>query len=67
MDEKQKLTEPAGRKERFWRWLAGPRLVAITSSVGVLVILATAGSIWLTNNNSSLLYIYIASYKTGAY
>ena len=53
LDEKQKVTGPAGRKERFWKWLAGPRLVAITSSVGVLVILATAGAIWLTNNNTS--------------
>jgi hypothetical protein len=53
LDEKQKMTEPAGRKERFWRWLAGPRLIAITTSVGVLVILATAGSIWLTNNNTA--------------
>ena len=53
LDEKQKVTEPTGRKERFWQWLAGPRLVAITSSVGVLVILATAGSIWLTNNNTA--------------
>jgi hypothetical protein len=53
LDEKQKVTEPAGRKERFWQWLAGPRLIAITSSVGVLVILATVGSIWLTNNNTA--------------
>ena len=53
LDEKQKVTEPGGRKERFWQWLAGPRLIAITSSVGVLVILATAGSIWLTNNNTA--------------
>jgi hypothetical protein len=53
LDEKQKVTGPTGRKERFWKWLAGPRLVAITSSVGVLVILATAGAIWLTNNNTS--------------
>jgi Domain of unknown function (DUF4349) len=53
LDEKQKVTEPANRKERFWQWLAGPRLVAITTSVGVLVILATAGSIWLTNNNTA--------------
>jgi len=34
LDEKQKVTEPAGRKERFWQWLAGPRLIAITTSVG---------------------------------
>jgi hypothetical protein len=53
LDEKQKVPEPANRKERFWQWLAGPRLIAITSSVGVLVILATAGSIWLTNNNTA--------------
>jgi len=53
LDLKQKVTEPTGRKERFWQWLAGPRLIAITSSVGVLVILATAGSIWLTNNNTA--------------
>ena len=52
LDEKLKTTESAGRKERFWQWLAGPRLIAITSSVGVLVILATAGSIWITNNNT---------------
>ncbi len=51
--EKQKVTEPANRKERFRQWLAGPRLIAITTSVGVLVILATAGSIWLTNNNTA--------------
>ena len=53
LDARQKVTEPANRKERFWRWLAGPRLIAITTSVGVLVILATAGSIWLTNNNTA--------------
>ena len=53
LDEKVKTTESAGRKERFWQWLAGPRLIAITTSVGVLVILATAGSIWLTNNNTA--------------
>jgi hypothetical protein len=53
LDEKQKVTGPANRKERFWQWLAGPRLIAITTSVGVLVILATAGSIWLTNSHTA--------------
>ncbi len=53
LNETQKVTAPANRKERFWQWLAGPRLIAITTSVGVLVILATTGSIWLTNNNTA--------------
>jgi hypothetical protein len=49
LNEKQN-TAPAKRKESFWQWLAGPRLVAISSTLGVLVILVTAGSLWLTNN-----------------
>ena len=51
LNEKQS-DAPAKRKESFWQWLAGPRLIAISSTLGVLVILATAGSLWLTRNNN---------------
>ena len=51
LNEKQSVA-PAKGKESFWQWLAGPRLIAISSTLGVLVILATAGSLWLTKNNN---------------
>ncbi len=51
LNEKQ-TAAPAKTKESFWQWLAGPRLIAISSTLGVLVILATAGSLWLTRNNN---------------
>lgn len=51
LNEKQSASS-AKRKESFWQWLAGPRLIAISSTLGVLVILATAGSLWLTRNNN---------------
>jgi hypothetical protein len=53
LDEKPKNTEPGKTKGRFWQWLAGPRLIAISSSVAVVLILVVAGSLWLTNNNAA--------------
>ena len=53
LDEKLKDTEPHNTKGRLWQWLAGPRLIAISASVGVVLILIVAGSLWLTTNNSA--------------
>ena len=53
LDEKLKDTESHNTKGRLWQWLAGPRLIAISASVGVVLILIVAGSLWLTTNNSA--------------
>ena len=53
LDEKLKDTESHNTKGRLWQWLAGPRLIAISASVGVVLILIAAGSLWLTTNNSA--------------
>lgn len=46
-------TEPRKTKGRLWQWLAGPRLIAISSSLAVVLVLIVAGSLWLTSNNSA--------------
>jgi hypothetical protein len=53
LDEKLKDTESHNKKGRLWQWLAGPRLIAISASVGAVLILIVAGSLWLTTNNSA--------------
>jgi len=53
LEAKVANTEPKKTKGRLWQWLAGPRLIAISSSLAVVLILIVAGSLWLTSNNSS--------------
>ena len=53
LEAKVANTEPKKTKGRLWQWLAGPRLIAISSSLAVVLILIVAGSLWLTSNNSA--------------
>ena len=58
LDEKPKDTDAINRKGRLGLWLAGPRLVAVSASVSVVLLLIVVGSVWLTtyhngNNMSS--------------
>jgi len=53
LETKAANTEPKKTKGRLWQWLAGPRLIAISSSLAVVLILIIAGSLWLTSNNST--------------
>ena len=52
LDEKLKDTESDSTKRRLWQWLAGPRLIVISASLSVVLILIVVGSLWLTTNNS---------------
>lgn len=49
--------EKTARNVKFGRWLAGPRLVVVSTSLSVVLILIVVGSVWLTsyhpNNNQS--------------
>ena len=53
LGEKVKDVHPNNTKGRLWQWFAGPRLVAISASVAVVLILIAVGSLWLTANHSA--------------
>ena len=49
-----RLNEPSKEKvhdagARFGRWLAGPRLIGVAASVGVVLLLLVVGGVWLTH------------------
>ena len=46
LEAKGANTEPKKTKGRLWQWLAGPRLIAISSSLAVVLILIIAGSLY---------------------
>src|SRR5271157_4599100 len=53
LDANTTNTGPNKTKGKFWQWLAGPRLIAFSSSLAVVVILVVAGSLWITNTNAA--------------
>ena len=50
-----RLNEPSKEKAldhtgtRSGRWLAGPRLIGVAASVGVVLLLLVVGGVWLTH------------------
>ena len=64
LDEKLKDTESSGSKRGLGTWLAGPRLIVVSTSLSVVLILIVVGSMWLTTNHSGNTSIPPTSDKT---
>ena len=64
LDEKLKDAEPVGAKKSLGKWLAGPRLIIVSTSLSVVLILIVVGSMWLTTNHSGNTSIPPTSDKT---
>jgi hypothetical protein len=53
LEENLKDGELNNSKRRFRRWLVGPRLIAISVSVSLVLIMIIASAVWLTANHST--------------
>ena len=64
LDKKLKDTESSDSKRRLGTLFAGPRLIVVSTSISVVLIMIVVGSMWLTTNHSGNTVIPPTSDKT---
>ena len=64
LDKKLKDTESSDSKRRLGTLFAGPRLIVVSTSISVVLIMIVVGSMWLTTNHSGNTVISSGADKT---